>query len=316
MNDFFDNQQIFLLIRKHFLHFVIIGVVAVVLSAIFSGPAFITPKYKSSARMYPVNLATMSTESESEQMLEIINSNDIKFRMFDAFRLDEVYEFDKNEPSYLTYMLGEYNSHVSTNKTEFETVEISVMDKDPQRAAAMCDSIISFYNEKVREMHTVKNWEMVQILQNNMKLRIAERDSLHEVLKLQREQYRILDFPLQVREVTRGYMEALSAGRDNTPGGREIKQLYENLSNKGGDAYMAETHFRKLNSTIDSLKFLYDINISEATKHITYCFVVEKPIPADKKAYPVRWMIVAVFTLASLFMALLLFTFLHYRKEN
>ncbi len=87
MNDFFDNQQIFLLIRKHFLHFVIIGVIAVVLSAIFSGPAFITPKYKSSARMYPVNLATMSTESESEQMLEIINSNDIKFRMFDAFRL-------------------------------------------------------------------------------------------------------------------------------------------------------------------------------------------------------------------------------------
>ncbi len=230
--------------------------------------------------------------------------------------LDEVYEIDKNEPSYLTYMLGEYNTHVSTNKTEFETVEISVMDKDPQRAAAMCDSIISFYNEKVREMHTVKNWEMVKILQNNMKLRMAERDSLHEILKLQREQFQILDFPTQVREVTRGYMEALSAGRDNTPGGREIKQLYNNLSEKGGDAYMTETHFRKLNSTIDSLKFLYDINISEATKHITYCFVVEKPIPADKKAYPVRWMIVAVSTLASLFMALLLFTFLHYRKEN
>ncbi len=316
MNDFFDNQRIILLIRKHFLHFVIIGVVAVLLSAIFSGPAFIKPKYKSAARLYPVNLATMSTESESEQMLEIINSNDIKFRMFDAFNLDKVYKIDKKGPSYLTTMLGEYNKNVTTNKTEFETVELTVMDQDPQRAAAMCDSIISFYNEKVREMHTLKSWEMVYILQSNMKKRIAERDSLHKLLNLQREQYQILDFPTQVREVTRGYMEALSTGRDNTQGGHEIRQMYNNLSEKGGDAYIIETQFRKLNSTIDSLKFLYDINISEATKHITYCFLVEKPIPADKKAYPVRWMIVAVSTLASLFLALLLFTFLSYRKEN
>ncbi len=316
MNDIFDNRRILDVISKHFLHFVIIGVAAILLAALFSSPTFITPKFRSTARIYPVNLARVSMESESEQMLEIINSNDIKMKMFDVFRLDEVYDIPKDDPHYLTSMLGEYNAHVSTNKTEFETVEISVLDQDPRRAATMCDSIIHFYNKKVREMHTVKNWEMVTILLKNMEKRKAERDSVHSMLQLQRGEFQILDFPSQVKEVTRGYMEALATGRESTTGGREIKELYNNLSEKGGEALILENQFRRLNNAIDSLKFLYDINLSEATKEITYCFIVEKPVPADKKAYPVRWMIVAMTTLSALFLALLLFILLDYRRTR
>ncbi len=316
MNDIFDNQRILEVIRKHFLHFVLIGIAAVLLAALFSSTLFIKPKFRSTARIYPINLAVVSMESESEQMLEIINSNDIKMKMFDAFRLDEIYKISKEDPHYLTTMLAEYNAHVSTNKTEFETVELSVLDTDPLRASAMCDSIIHFYNGKVREMHSIKSWEMVAILNNNMGKRKAERDSIHQLMKEQRENYQILDFPSQVKEVTRGYMEALASGRDNTAGGKEIRELYGNLSEKGGDAYLIETQFRKLSSTIDSLKFLIDINLSEATKYITYCFVVEKPFPADKKAYPVRWIIVAVTTFGALFLGLLLFILLDYRREK
>ena len=316
MSDFFDNQKILLLIRKRFIHFVIIGIAAIVLSAIFSSPFFITPKFKSTARIYPINLAVMSTESETEQMQEIINSNDIKFRMFDAFTLDQVYKINKSDPNYVTYMLAEYNSNVSARKTEFETVELSVLDENPQRAARMCDSIIHFYNLKVREMHSAKNWEVVKIVSENMKLRIKERDSLLNILNSQREKFHILDFNTQVRDITRGYMDALSTGRENTEGAREIKQLYENLAEKGGESYILETRFVKTNSTIDSLKFLYDINLSEANKKITYCHIVEKPIPADKKSYPVRWMLVSMTLAASLFLSLLLFIFIDYYKEK
>jgi hypothetical protein len=316
MNDFFDNQPIIPLIRKWFIHFAIIGIVAVFLSALFSSPAFIKPKFRSTARIYPINLAVTSTESETEQMLEIINSNDIKLRMFDAFKLDEVYKIHKSDPEYLTYMFGEYNTNVSSKKTEFETVELSVLDGEPTRAAMMCDSIIYFYNEKVREMHSSKNWEMVKIVSNNIRIRNTERDSLLSLLNAQRKKYGILDFNTQVREVTRGYMDALSSGRESTSGGREIKQLYNNLSEKGAEAFIIEDQFRKITDAIDSLKKVYDINLSEAKKDISYCFIVEKPIAADKKAYPVRWLIVAVTTLSSLFLALLLFIFLDYKKAK
>lgn len=316
MKDILDNRHLLEVIRKNFLHLAIIGVAAILLSALFSSPRFIKPRFKSTTRIYPVNLARVSMESESEQMLEIINSNDIKSKMFDVFKLDEVYKIPKKDPHYLTNIMAEYNSRVKTNKTEFETVEITVMDNDPQRASDMCDSIIHFYNDKVRQMHTVKNWELVNILQLNMDKRRAERDSVHQLIKENREKYQILDFPTQVKEVTRGYMEALASGRDNTSGGKEIRQLYDNLSEKGGEALILEGEFRKLNKTLDSLKFLYDLNLSEATKKITYCFIVEKPVPADKKSYPVRWMIVALTTISALFLALLLFTFLDYRKSR
>ena len=316
MNELFDNQKYLLVIRKRFLHFMVIGVAAIVLSAIFSSPFFITPKFKSSARVYPINLAVMSTESETEQLLEIISSNDIKFRVFDSFQLNEVYGIPKEDPQYVTNMLSEYNSNVSAKKTEFETVELSVLDEDPVRACRMCDSIIHYYNVKVREMHTVKNWEMVKILSDNIQLRTRERDSLLQLINQNRERYQILDFNTQVREVTRGYMEALAAGKENSPGGREIKKLYDNFSGKGGESLILERRFVITTQAIDSLKFLYDINLSEANKKITYCHVVEKPLPADKKAYPVRWMLVAMTLFSSLFLALLLFITLEYYRKK
>ena len=69
MNDFFDNRRILEIIWKRRLHFIIIGIVAVVLSAIFSSAFFIPPKFKSTARLYPINLSIMSEESETEHML-------------------------------------------------------------------------------------------------------------------------------------------------------------------------------------------------------------------------------------------------------
>ena len=55
MNNFFDNQRILTLIWKRKFHFILVGIAAIVLSAIFSGPAFIKPKYKSTASVYTTN---------------------------------------------------------------------------------------------------------------------------------------------------------------------------------------------------------------------------------------------------------------------
>ena len=160
MNNFFDNQRILDIIWKRKLHFIIVGVIAVILSGIFSGPTFITPRFKSTARVYPTNIWVLSDESETEQMLEILNSNDLKMKMFETFELDKVYEINKDDPQYYAYMFDLYNTYVSTRKTEFETAEIKVLDIDPNRASAMCDSIISFYNKKVGEMHKAKEKEI------------------------------------------------------------------------------------------------------------------------------------------------------------
>jgi capsular polysaccharide biosynthesis protein len=316
MNNFFDNQRILNLIWKRKFHFVVVGLAAIVLSALFSGPKFIQPKFKSTARIYPTNIWEFSNESETEQMLEIVNSRDIKLKMFDAFELDKVYRINREDPHYLTYMLDIYGENVSAGKTEFETVEIKVMDHDPRRASDMCDSIIHFYNLKVREMHRVKNYEMMQISQTGLDRKYSELDSLMGKMNDIRKKYQILDYTEQVPEVTRGYMNALAEGRGSAGDTKKIQELYGNLSEKGTDAFWLESRMDFLVSVIDSLTVQHEVYLSEYEKEITYCHVVEHPVPADKKSYPVRWLIVAFSTVSAVFLALLLFLLFDYRKKE
>lgn len=314
MNNFFDNQRIMATIWQRKFHFVIVGIIAIIFSAVFSGPAFITPKFKSTARIYPVNIHVISEESETEQMLEILNSRDIILRMFDAFDLNTVYKIDKKDPHYLSYMLDLYHKNVSTSKTDYETVEIKVMDEIPQRASNMCDSMIHFYNQKVGAMHRIKNWEMVEITTNLLNKRYVELDTLKNKLNTFRKNYGLFDFEGQSPEITRGYMNALVNGGSTTPASREIHKLYENFSENGADIAWLEKQTYSTMEAIDSIAKVHEYYLMEYEKEITYSHVVEHPIPSDRKSYPVRWLIVALSTFSAVFMALLVFLVLDYRK--
>ena len=316
MNNFFDNQRILALIWKRKFHFIIVGVIAIFFGAIFSGPTFIKPKYRSTARIYPSNIGVMSEESRTEQMLEILNSNDVKIKMFNAFNLAEEYDISKDDPQYLTYMFDIYNKNVKTSKTQYETVEIDVMDFIPQQASDMCDSIIHFYNQKVGQIHRSKNWEMVGILKRQLDKKYIEIDSVSTKLNKIREETGIIDFKDQVPEVTRGYMTALATGRGSAPDTKEIRNLYDNMIEKGDDSYWLEKSYNRIINEIDSINVLYEINLSEFQKDITYSHIVETPFPADKKSYPVRWLIVLLSAFSGVFLALLVFLVLDYKKEE
>ena len=315
MNNFFDNQRIVSVLWTRMLHFIVIAVIAIVLSAIFSGSSFIRPKFLSTARIYPTNIWVLSEESETEQMLEIINSRDIKLKMMDEFELDKVYRISREDPHYMTYMLDTYNKNVNAGKTKFETVEIRVLDYDPQRASDMCDSIISFYNRKVRNMHKAKDWEMVEIARKGLARKYVELDSIASQLDHVRKEYGILDSRRQVERVTEGYMNALASGRFGTGDGRRIQELYNNLAERGSQARMIEVRFDAVVNAIDSLSRMEDIYLTEFEKDITYAHIVEHPVPADKKAYPVRWLIVFFSTLSACFLAMIVFLVLDYRKN-
>jgi capsular polysaccharide biosynthesis protein len=316
MNDFFDNQQILHVIWKRKFHIIIIGVIAVILSSVFSGPHFIRPKYRSTARIYPTNLEIFSEESESEQMLEVVNSRDIKLKMFETFQLDTVYQINREDPLFMTYMLATYNKNVSASKTKFETVEIEVMDHDPRRASDMCDSVIQFYNQKVREIHRSKYGEMVTILQERLDQKYTELDEVKNELSAFRKEYNILDYSTQVERITEGYMNALVHENTKPSHLNTIQELYGNLEEKGTDAVWLNSRQRYLISSIDTLTTYYDTYQAEYNKEIIHAHIVEHPVPADKKSYPVRWLIVTFTTMGAVFLALLVFLILDYKKKD
>lgn len=315
MTNFFDNQNLLEILWKWKKHLIVVGLLAVLVSAIFSSSFFIKPKFKSVARIYPSNnIYTFSDESESEQLLEIINSQDIKLKVIDVFNLSEVYRISKQDPQFLTFMMAEFNDNVSFKKTEYETVEIQVLDIDPQRACTMCDSIIKFLDEKIRSMHSVKYYEVVKIAKKDLNKIDSEIDSISDSMNELRRDYRILDYDTQAEEITKGMVKVLVDQKKNTPGGKEIDQWMKNLSEKGGDFVFLKSQLENLYDERDSVKQAYDWSLSSAQKKIVYAQPVQKPVPADKKSYPVRWLIVLMSTFAALFCAMLVIMLLENKK--
>ena len=315
MTNFFDNQNLLEIIWKWKKHLIVVGILAIVCSTIFSSSLFIQPKYKSVARIYPSNnIYVFSDESQSEQLLEFANSQDIKLRIFDAFNLSEAYRVNKQDPLYMTYMLNKYNDNVSAKKTEYEAIEIQVLDTDPRRACAMCDSIISFIDQKIRELHSIKYREVVTTTKKELRKIDHEIDSIDTNLNELRKNYRILDYELQAKEITKGMVKVLVEQKKNTAGGKELDKWMKDLSEKGGKYTVLNSQIKGLIHERDSVKKLYDWSLSSANKKIIYAQPIQNPIVSDKKAYPVRWLIVLASTFAALFSALLIILLLENKK--
>lgn len=285
MEQFFDISKIFKILWKWKIQLSIVVIVAAIASIIISSPLFIKPKYKSTARLYPVNIAEYSEESESEQLLEFLNSTDIKFKLIDELKLDEVYHISRQDPLYKTYMLAELGENVSLKKTEYETVEIRVLDENPQRASDIVDSLISYLNQKIQSVHSLKYQEVAEIAKHDLKIQKDTIDSIRGLLQDLRQKYGLLDYDLQVKAASKGLYKSNSA---------KAEQLLSNLREKGDEFKYLQNRLAHREAMIDSIQTEHDWAVSNARKKITYSLVVEHPFTADKKAYPIRWLIVAL----------------------
>ena len=310
MENFFDNRRILNSLWKWKYHLAIVTILAIVLGALISSPMIMQPKFKSTARLYPANLYVFSDESETEQMLEVIRSNDIKFRIIDAFNLDLVYGIPKSDPNYLANMFFEYNKNIDAKKTEFETVEIKVTDTDPQRASDIADSIIAFYHEKYEEMHKIKYLELARITKRDLVLKNAEIDSVSYLLDSIRAKNKILGF--QNDKIVGAYMDALSKSGNS----RAVEGSMDRMIKEGSKVYRLERQLSSYISTADSLKREYDFGISQGTKDITYVLVVKNHFPSVKNFYPVRWIIVFLCAFIALFVVMITVIVLDFTRAS
>jgi capsule polysaccharide export protein KpsE/RkpR len=65
-----------------------------------------------------------------------------------------------------------------------------------------------------------------------------------------------------------------------------------------------------------AFKLDYDRAVLDLNRNYTYVNVLNKPFVADKKGYPVRWVIVVVSALASLFVAVIVIGIIESRRKR
>ncbi len=143
----------------------------------------ITPKFKSSVVIFPASTSSVSKalltdmsrapkdvlkfgeEEETEQLLQILQSDEIKARIIQKYDLMNHYEINPESKYKKTKLLNEYIDNISSKKTEYQAVEIKVLDTDPEIAAAIANDIASLldtiYN-KIQKERALKALAIVE----------------------------------------------------------------------------------------------------------------------------------------------------------
>lgn len=178
MEDFFKTKNILAILIRWKIHLAVIFVVAVLLAVFFSSSIFITPLFKSYAVVYPSNILPYSDETETEQMMQMMQSKEIRDSIIKKFDLARHYKIDPDYRYYTSTLLWEYGKKVKITKTPYSAVSIEVWDKDPKIACDMANEIMNQYNFKVRSLHKEKFWEVVVNYRTIVNMKKKELDSI------------------------------------------------------------------------------------------------------------------------------------------
>ncbi len=299
----FDFSTIVTIIRKNIKVFIVVIIASAALAVIFSSSAFLKPQFKSAAVVYPVNIRPYSDESETEQLLQMFQAGSVRDSIIEKFDLYKRYDIEKGTPSSKYYMNLEYNDRVVSSKTSYESVVLEVFDESPDTAKLMADEILIQLNDKIRTFYNKRGLGRSNAFKRQMDYQVAIIDSLQEKIQKLGQEKGLLDYESQTRELVKGYIDAYATG-PNSDRTKEMRSWLDDLQSSGSSfqamqelsARATEQYGILTNKFLDWRAIGYE--------NVSYLDVVVSPDVPDKKAWPVRWLIlllvVAVASLVTL----------------
>ncbi len=286
---------------------IIVMLIAAGLSAIATGPWLITPLYKSNMIFYPtVNNSFSSsflkdnqgdksdplvfgTEVQVEGMLQILNSDLTRGAVMKHFDLLNHYHLN-NDDEYRYVKLGRmYDRKVSFKRTEFTSIECTVLDEDPEFAAKMIDGISDIMDSIKTQIQRQVATQALAIVEEAYFTKRKEIQFYNDSLN------RLGDLGVfNVAEQAKVLTDIQLKNGANT-------EVQKKLLAKYGRSFetLARTVFLELEKESDLRKF-YDQARIDASANVQHKFIVSKSGPSQFKAYPIRSLMVLLTCLATL----------------
>lgn len=285
----FNSMDIIRFIFKNKWPIAIITLIAAVAAIIVS--LTIEEKYKSSLVMFPktqVSISNALTTSElinpdnhimsfgdkeaTEQLIQALHSEDIRLQIFKKFDLLNHYGISSEDDYPMFRLHAEYSKNVKIKRTEFQAVQIVVMDKDPVMAAQIANEISN----------------QLDITLNNMQKEVAV-----EILQVVQKEYHQL-----LSEIS------------------ELENTLNSYKNRTDSKYISlGEQLKNENKRLSDIKAkLVEARVN-ASQDIPRKYTVAKAFPAEKKSYPVRWLICLVSTISAFVFAVLMMLFIDRYKD-
>jgi uncharacterized protein involved in exopolysaccharide biosynthesis len=287
-----------------------IGTVALVSSSLVS--LLMDEKFESTVTIYPAKTSSVTfneviTEDQSiskfgeneeaEQMLQILESSSIRNKIINKFNLLKHYEIDLESKYINTDLTKTYLENINFKRNNNGAVLITVLDKSPDTAALIANDIALLFDN-------TKNAIIHERALTDFKIKKEKLDKITAQMQTLRDTMSKLS---SLGVVTNDAYRALTEGYVNSKDS-EIKKSFKTkmkMTEKYGSllkSFQIKVEF--LSERLATMETSYEQAESDATSYMSHKFIVEKAYPAEKKAYPIRWLIVVLSTFSSILLAI------------
>lgn len=281
---------------------------AAVVSAVVS--FVVTEKFESNMIFYPTVGNSFSTsylkenggtnadplefgsETQVEEMLQILNSDLMKGAIIRKFDLMHYYKINEKDNDCYKKLGNMLKKNISFRRTDYTSIEVKVLDENPEMAARIVDGIADLIDSIKTSIQRQVALQALAVVERSYREKSDEikvlDDSLDQLGKLG-----VYNSPEQAKALT----DLLAKGGGNTAAILKQQELlarygnvYETLSRRKYLEQEKETNLRE--------KYMQAKVDAEAA--ITHKFVVSKSGVSMYKAYPVRWLMVVIGTFSTL----------------
>jgi len=317
LNEFDSTNLIFFFLEKR-KPLLMVAFIAALVSGIVS---YVVPeRYKSTVVMFPATTSSLSkallsenpsakqdvmvfgAEEEAEQMLQILNSDEIRDKVCNRFHLMKHYNIDSTSKFKRTLLYDEFQNNITFKRTEFMSVKVEVLDVDPEVASKIANVIAQLLDTTTTRMQRERASKAFRIVEKEYQMKKADVSMIADSMNKLNEKG-MYDYESQSSVTSEQYAIAISKGD-----ARAIKSLEEKLKiiSRYGSAYLAVRDNLTLQTKqLNMLKNKYEEAKVDAEQEIPHKFIVNNAFPAEKKSYPVRWVIVAGSTSSALLIAII-----------
>lgn len=271
-------------------------------------------------------------EEHAEQLIQILQSDVIREEIVEKFKLMKHYEIDESSPYRNALLIREYEDNIMFKRTEYMSVVIEVLDTDPKLAAEIANEIARLLDLTKNKIQKEKAEKSYSIVTQQYVQKQREIEKLNDSLNFFRS-LGLFDYQLQTEYMTKELIQATAiesnetarlevlrgsnisetdtgiinsrarlAGAKQTLKALGFKQ--EQLVKYGGAFNSVRAQLDEELVELNRLLNLYQKAKVDATEVLPVKFVVNFAKPAEKKAYPIRWLIVLLSTIGSFLLSI------------
>ncbi|MCF8367894.1 MAG: hypothetical protein K9G76_02540 [Bacteroidales bacterium] len=324
-NEDFESTNFLIFLYHWRKPLIIITLAAMLVSVIISSPLFITPKFKSTVIMFPTSTNSISKallsenagekqdilqfgeEEQTEQMLQVLNSNKIRDKIIAKYSLLKHYDINPESSTKNTKLFRAYDNNITFRRTEYMAVKITVLDRDADTAALIANDIAELLDSTKNTMQkerALKAFKIVEAeyLELKREVQVME-DSLTRLRELG-----VHDYESQVEMINQQL--AIELAKGNKGGVKALEDKLEILAKYGGPYVSIRDALEHEKKQLSVVKTKFEEAKIDAEEVLPQKFVVNSAYAAEKKSYPVRWIIVLISTLSAFLLAILILAIL------